>query len=150
MSLSDASSRVATRVATLVPGTLTMVFAKPPQSAPDAESLPAAFTRPMSGVVSYSASQRQVVHTIEIVILVQRTKNLPDDYNAALPLIEPVIELFEQYTTLGDAKYFDAKITGYEIGPAGFSGASDTGGDVQYVAVVLTLTVKEKFSVTMN
>lgn len=150
MSLADAASRVAARVGTLVPGTLTMVFAKPPDSAPDAASLPAAFMRPMSGVVSYTGSQRVVSHTIEIVVLVQRTKDLPSDYNAAIPIIEPMFGLFEQYTTLGDVVYFDAKITGYEVGPAGFSSASDVAGDAQYVAVVLTLTVKEKFGVSMS
>lgn len=104
----------------------------------------------MGYVVSYSASQRQVIYTFEIVVLVQRTLDLPSDYNAAIPLVDPIMGLFEQYTTLGDARYFDAKITGGEIGPAAFSSASDVGGDDQYVAIVSTMTVKEKTAVSMS
>jgi hypothetical protein len=138
-------------MATLVPTTLTSVYPSAPQAAPTDASLPAGFARATGAPdVSYTASQRVIRWSFELVALVRRSANLPDDYDAAIPLVEPLIELWEQYTGLGAAHYYDARVTNVEIGPASFNVASDTGGDAQYVAVVATLTVKEKTAVSMS
>lgn len=151
MTLSDAFAKTgALLTANLVPLSLTMVFPAPPQSPPKDSSLPACFIRPTGGPVSYSASQRQVIHNFDIVVLVARSDNLPTDYTALMPLFEPFLDLFEQNTTLGTATYYDTKITNIEIGPAGFNTGSDTGGDAQYVCLFLSMSVKEKKAVTMN
>jgi hypothetical protein len=143
-------SRVAARYGTLVPATLKTVYPKPPQASPPDAALPAGFLRYMGSVVSYSASQRQTIYTIELIALVRRSANLPDDYDAAIPLVDPMVQTWEQYTSLGAAQYFDARVTSVEVGPASFSTASDTGGDAQYVAVIATLQVKEKTAVSMS
>lgn len=141
MSLADAQSKVATLL-TPVLG-IVAVYPRPPQAAIPESELPAIFNRPQPFTVGYSASQRIIVWAWETVVLVARTENLPDDYTAIEPLIEPCIAAFEANTQLGTPTYYDAKATGGEIGPV-------TYGDAQYVALILQTSVKEKKAVSLS
>lgn len=143
MSLTDAMDKGAARLeADLVPATVTAVYPKPPQAAVPDDQLPALFLRPVSGPVDYTASQRIVVHGFEVIALVARTDDLPADYDAAMPLLEPVLAVFEANTSFGTATYYDAGISFYEIGPASFN-------DGEYLTLVMTASVKEKTAVSM-
>lgn len=145
MSLADMLAKSAAALTTaLVPGTLTTVYAKPPEAPPPAAQLPAALQRPLSGPVDYTPSQRIVTHTWELHVLVARTQELPLDYDAALPLLEPIIAVYEASMSLGTATYFDVRPTGYEIGPASYGEGNN------YLAITLTVTGKEKTAVTLT
>jgi hypothetical protein len=143
MSLADVLTKSAARLVTLTPATLTAVYPKPPQAAiPDAQ-LPAVFQRPMGGEVDYTPSQRIVLHRFDVIALVSRTDDLPGDYDAATALLEGIIGVYESSTTLGVATYYDAQAHDYELGPA-------TYGDAQYLALTVSVTVKEKTAVDLS
>jgi hypothetical protein len=143
MSLADVIAKSATRLESLIPATLTAVYAKPPQAAiPDAV-LPAVFQRPDTGTVDYTGSQRVVIHSFHVIALVARTQDLPTDYSAAMPLLEPLIAVYEADTQLGTATYFDARVVDYDVGPVTYQ-------DAHYVAIALTVQVKEKTAVPMS
>ena len=142
MSLQDVIAKSAVRLTTLVPDTLIAVYEKPPQAPIPNGQLPAAFQRPDTGLVDYTASQRVVTHRFHVIALVARTEELPEDYSAAMPLLEPLLAVFEADTSFGTATYYDARVIDYDVGPV-------TWTDAHYVAIALTVEVKEKTPVSM-
>lgn len=143
MSLADVISKSATRLETLVPATLTAVYEHPPQAPIPNGQLPAAFQRPDTGTVDYTGSQRVVVHSFHVIVLVARTADLPQDYSAAMPLLEPILAVYEADTSLSTATYYDARVVDYDVGPVTYL-------DAHYVAIALTVQVKEKTAVSMG
>jgi len=129
--------------AALVPATLMKVYPIAPQSAPQASILPAAYSRPGSGEVDYTVSQRIINHSIEVVVLVARGENQPDAYAAVMPLLEPLIAVYEGNTTFGKSYYYGIQVTGYEIGPVTYL-------DANYLALILTVAAKEKRGVSLT
>jgi hypothetical protein len=127
----------------LVPTPLKKVYPIAPQSAPQASVLPAAYSRPGSGEVDYTPSQRIINHTIEVVVLVARTESQPEDYSTAMPLLEPMVAVYESSMSFGTAYYYGARITGYEIGPVTYL-------DANYLGLILQLAIKEKRAVSMS
>ena len=142
MSLADVIAKSAARLGTLVPGVLAKVYATPPQAAVSAGMLPAVFQRPDTGTVEYTASQRVVLHQFHVIGLVARSEELPTDFSAAMPLLEPLIGVYEADTSLGTATYYDARVIDYDIGPVTYLGAN-------YLGIALTVQVKEKTAVAM-
>ena len=143
MSLADVIAKSAARLETLKPADLTAVYATPPQAAPPAGQLPAVFQRPDTGTVEYTASQRVVLHQFHVIGLVARSEELPTDFSAAMPLLEPLIGVYEADTSLGTATYYDARVIDYDIGPVTYLGAN-------YLGIALTVQVKEKTAVSMS
>ena len=143
MSLADVIAQSADRLETLVPAVLTKVYATPPQAAVSAGMLPAVFQRPDTGTVEYTASQRVVLHQFHVIGLVSRSEELPTDFSAAMPLLEPLLAVFEADTSFSTPTYYDAKVIDYDIGPVTYLGAF-------YLGLALTVQVKEKTAVSMS
>lgn len=143
MSLADVIAKSATRLETLVPSVLTSVYEHPPQAPIPNGKLPAVFQRPDTGLVEYGATLRVVTHRYHVIALVARTEELPTDYSAAMPLLEPLLAAFEADTSFGTATYYGAQVLDYDIGPVTYL-------DAHYVAIALTVEVKEKTAVAMS
>jgi hypothetical protein len=142
MSLADVITKSADRLRTIVPSVLTSVYEHPPQAPVPNGKLPAVFQRPDTGTVDYGSDLRIMTHRYHVIGLVARTEDLPQDYSAAMPLLEPLIAVFEADTSFGTTTYYGAQVIDYDIGPVTYM-------DAHYVAIALTVEIKEKTPVSM-